>query len=153
MKNGAPRCLDRDYFHFEIILQDFVHQILMPARRFRMIAVAGWKMKVRCTPWSNLRVSRRCVFERAMSLRAVKETRSNAGKKGEEEVGIQGKQGRQEGINGRDGEAEDDGLWRRTKESVGATEKARVLQNRERGTRWARVGGEIMVAAKLLHIV
>lgn len=45
MKNGAPRCLDRDYFHFRIILQDFVHQILMPARRFRMIAVAG-KMKV-----------------------------------------------------------------------------------------------------------
>jgi len=33
----------------------------------------------------------------------------------------------EEGINGRDGEAEDDGLWRRTKESVGATEKARVL--------------------------
>lgn len=57
----------------------------------------------------------------------------------------------EEGINGRDGEAEDDGSWRRTKESVGATEKARVLQNREGG---ARVGeGEIMVAAKLLHIV
>lgn len=80
-------------------------------------------------------------------------TQERKGEEEEEEVGIQGEQGREEGINGRDGEAEDDGLWRRTKESVGATEKARVLQNRKRETGWARVGGEIMVAAKLLHIV
>lgn len=63
-----------------------------------------------------------------MSLRSVEETRSNTGKKREEEVGIQGGGSEaEEEINGRDGEAEDDGLWRRTKESVGATEKARVL--------------------------
>lgn len=103
----------------------------MRARRFRVIAVAGWRTKVQCTPRSNLAKSRcgcvrTCHVSSCDGRSAVESGKRGKGKEG----GIRGTKA-EGGINDRDSEAEDDGLRRRTEsERNGESESAAKSRGR-----------------------